>query len=146
MTLMNASYMYATGEEYFGEWKDGRRHGMGQLRFTDGTSYVGQFENGLFSGCGILYFVDGSRYDGEFSQGKFHGLGVFSQADGMMFEGEFRNGCVEGYGLLTFPDGSHGLPRNEGYFENNKLVRREKCGLLIQRAQTIAKTASNLSL
>ena len=27
-------------------------------------------------------------------------------------------------GLLTFPDGSHGIPRNEGLFENNKLLRR----------------------
>ncbi|XP_061409125.1 MORN repeat-containing protein 4 isoform X1 [Lethenteron reissneri] len=146
MTLMKGSFTYATGEEYQGEWKEGRRHGLGQLRFTDGTHYLGQFENGLFSGCGVLAFPDGSRFEGEFSQGKFHGVGVFSRSDGMMFEGEFKNGHVEGYGLLTFPDGSNGLPRNEGIFENNKLSKREKCGAIVQRAQAAAKTARGLSV
>lgn len=39
----------------------GRRHGMGQLKFSDGTCYAGQFENGLFQGSGVLLFPDGSR-------------------------------------------------------------------------------------
>lgn len=47
-------------------------------------------------------------------------------------------------GLLTFPDGSHGVPRNEGFFENNKLLRREKCPAIIQRAQGASKSAHNL--
>lgn len=48
-------------------------------------------------------------------------------------------------GLLTFPDGSHGVPRNEGFFENNKLLRREKCPAVIQRAQGASKSAHNLT-
>ncbi|XP_010007889.1 PREDICTED: MORN repeat-containing protein 4, partial [Nestor notabilis] len=101
-----------------------RRHGVGQLTFADGTAYVGHFENGLFHGCGVLTFSDGSRYEGEFVQGKFNGVGVFTRCDNMTFEGEFKGGRVYGFGLLTFPDGSHGVPRNEGFFENNKLLRR----------------------
>uniref|UniRef100_A0ABK0LM01 MORN repeat-containing protein 4 n=1 Tax=Rattus norvegicus TaxID=10116 RepID=A0ABK0LM01_RAT len=84
-------------------------------------------------------------YEGEFSQGKFNGVGVFIRYDNMTFEGEFKNGRVDGFGLLTFPDGSHGLPRNEGLFENNKLLRREKCSAVVQRAQSASKSARNLT-
>ncbi|XP_027764182.1 MORN repeat-containing protein 4 isoform X1 [Empidonax traillii] len=145
MTLTKGSFTYSSGEEYRGEWKEGRRHGIGQLTFSDGTAYVGHFENGLFHGCGVLTFSDGSRYEGEFVQGKFNGVGVFTRCDNMTFEGEFKGGRVYGFGLLTFPDGSHGVPRNEGFFENNKLLRREKCTAIIQRAQGASKSAHNLT-
>ncbi|XP_041755910.1 MORN repeat-containing protein 4-like [Coregonus clupeaformis] len=146
MTLTRGSFTYRTGEEYHGDWKEGRRHGMGQLKFSDGTCYTGQFENGLFHGSGVLLFPEGSRYEGEFSQGKFQGAGVFSRFDGMKFEGEFKSGCVEGYGLLTFPNGNHGVPRNEGLFENHKLQKRENCPGVVQRAQGAASTARSLAL
>ncbi|KAK1333575.1 hypothetical protein QTO34_005960 [Cnephaeus nilssonii] len=132
-------------QEYRGEWKEGRRHGFGQLMFADGGTYLGHFENGLFCGFGVLTFSDGSRYEGEFAQGKFNGVGVFIRHDNMTFEGEFKNGRVDGFGLLTFPDGSHGIPRNEGLFENNKLLRREKCSAVVQRAQSASKSARNLT-
>ncbi|KAF7484988.1 Hypothetical predicted protein [Marmota monax] len=122
-----------------------RRHGFGQLLFADGGTYLGHFENGLFNGFGVLTFSDGSRYEGEFAQGKFNGVGVFIRHDNMTFEGEFKNGRVDGFGLLTFPDGSHGIPRNEGLFENNKLLRREKCSAVVQRAQSASKSARNLT-
>ncbi|XP_034518973.1 MORN repeat-containing protein 4 isoform X1 [Ailuropoda melanoleuca] len=123
----------------------GRRHGFGQLMFADGGTYLGHFENGLFNGFGVLTFSDGSRYEGEFAQGKFNGVGVFIRHDNMTFEGEFKNGRVDGFGLLTFPDGSHGIPRNEGLFESNKLLRREKCSAVVQRAQSASKSARNLT-
>ncbi|XP_073760473.1 MORN repeat-containing protein 4 isoform X2 [Callorhinus ursinus] len=133
MTLTKGSFTYSSGEEYRGEWKE------------DGGIYLGHFENGLFNGFGVLTFSDGSRYEGEFAQGKFNGVGVFIRHDNMTFEGEFKNGRVDGFGLLTFPDGSHGIPRNEGLFENNKLLRREKCSAVVQRAQSASKSARNLT-
>ncbi|CAI5775205.1 MORN repeat containing 4 [Podarcis lilfordi] len=145
MTLTKGSFTYSSGEEYCGEWKEGRRHGVGQLTFADGSIYLGHFENGLFNGCGVLTFADGSRYEGEFVQGKFNGVGVFTRYDNMTFEGEFKGGRVDGFGLLTFPDGSHGIPRNEGFFENNKLLRREKCQAVVQRAQSASKLAHGLT-
>uniref|UniRef100_A0A3Q2Q6F2 MORN repeat-containing protein 4 n=1 Tax=Fundulus heteroclitus TaxID=8078 RepID=A0A3Q2Q6F2_FUNHE len=62
MTLTRGSFTYSNGEEYHGEWKEGLRHGLGQLIFSDGTCYTGQFENGLFNGCGVLVFPDCSRF------------------------------------------------------------------------------------
>lgn len=115
-----------------------------------------------------LLFRPRVRYEGEFSHGKFHGSGIFSRYDGMKFEGEFKDGRVEGYGrsasspepfvrrrrltlslspgLLTFPDGAHGVPRNEGFFQNHKLQKREKCPGAVQRAQASASGARSLAL
>jgi hypothetical protein len=59
----------------------------------------------------------------------------------MKYEGQFQDGKVYGLGLLTFTDGSHGLPRNEGYFEDNKLIRHEKCTGVIQKAVATAERA-----
>lgn len=49
-------------------------------------------------------------------------------------------------GLLTFPDGAHGVPRNEGLFQNHKLQKREKCLGTVQRAQASASSARSLAL
>ncbi|KAM6956298.1 MORN repeat-containing protein 4-like [Aplochiton taeniatus] len=146
MNLTWGSFTYNGGEEYHGEWNKGRRHGTGQLRFSDETCYSGQFVNGLFHGYGVLLFPDGSKYEGEFEQGKFQGVGVFSRFDRMKFEGEFRNGCVEGYGLLTFPEGGHGVPGNEGMFKNHKLQKKEKCPTVVRKAQSLASNARSLAV
>lgn len=52
--------------------------------------------------------------------------------------------CIAG--LLTFPDGTHGVPRNEGLFENNKLLKREKSQAVVQRAQGSAAKARTLTV
>ncbi|XP_036953579.1 MORN repeat-containing protein 4-like isoform X7 [Acanthopagrus latus] len=155
MTLTRGSFSYSNGEEYHGEWKEGLRHGLGQLTFSDGTCYTGQFENGLFNGCGMLVFPDGSRYEGEFVQGKFQGVGVFTRFDKMRFEGEFKGGCVDGYeyvtsdpGVLTFSDGGPGGggSSHEGLFETNQLMRRENSQGAVQRAQAAAAQARALAM
>ncbi|KAF3708245.1 MORN repeat-containing protein 4 [Channa argus] len=101
------------------------------------------------SSMALVYFslqMDLGLYEGEFAHGKFQGTGIFSRYDGMKFEGEFKDGRVEGYGLLTFPDGSHGVPRNEGFFQNHKLQKREKCPGVVQHAQASASSARSLAL
>ncbi|KAL8580837.1 hypothetical protein ACOMHN_017341 [Nucella lapillus] len=137
-------YRYPDGTTYSGQWNDqGHRHGYGHLVFPDGSKYWGVFDNGMYSGLGVMTFQDGSRYEGEFKQGKFHGLGVFQRADRMMFEGQFKDGKIWGMGLVTFSDSTHGLPRNEGYFESNQIMRREKCSMMVHRARELAKRAAH---
>ncbi|XP_017291063.1 MORN repeat-containing protein 4 isoform X2 [Kryptolebias marmoratus] len=148
MTLTRGSFTYSSREEYHGEWKEGLRHGLGQLTFSDGTCYTGQFENGLFNGCGVLVFPDGSRYEGEFVQGKFQGAGIFTRYDGMRFEGEFKGGCVEGHGVLTFVEDGHGGGggSHEGLFETNQLMKRESSHGAVQRAQAAAAKARVIAM
>ncbi|XP_071090337.1 MORN repeat-containing protein 4-like isoform X1 [Haliotis cracherodii] len=141
---MSNSYKYPDGSSYLGNWNEnGQRHGYGYMKFADGSQFWGMFDNGLCSGPGVMRFTDGSRYEGDFRQGKFHGYGVFNRCDNMRFEGEYKEGKIWGMGLITFSDKSHGMPRNEGYFEGNKLLRREKCPGIIQRAKDAANKAKS---
>ncbi|XP_033102971.1 MORN repeat-containing protein 4-like [Anneissia japonica] len=141
MTSKQGTYTYPEGDEYRGEWLEGKRHGVGHLRLRDGSTYTGHFEHGLSSGTGVMVFSDGSRYEGEFVQGKFHGMGVFTRSDGMVFEGEFVQGCVQGGGLLTFADGTNGMPRNEGIWEGNRMAERQKCNQVVAKARQNAAAA-----
>ncbi|XP_046576894.1 LOW QUALITY PROTEIN: MORN repeat-containing protein 4-like [Haliotis rubra] len=141
---MASSYKYPDGSSYSGNWSEnGQRHGYGHMKFADGSEFWGMFDNGLCTGNGVMRFPDGSRYEGEFRQGKFNGYGIFTRCDNMRFEGEFKEGKIWGMGLITFSDKTHGLPRNEGYFEGNKLLRREKCSGIIQRARDAANKAKS---
>lgn len=74
-------------------------------------------------------------------QGWFHGSGIFLRSDGMRFEGEFRGGRIWGLGLVTFNDLTNGFPRNEGFFQDCKLIRKKNCPDIVQRAQKIALMA-----
>ncbi|XP_063964083.1 MORN repeat-containing protein 4-like [Lytechinus pictus] len=146
MTSSQGVYKYPDGEEYKGEWLEGKRHGVGELYLSDGSKYSGQFDSGLCSGHGTLLFADGSRYEGQFQQGRFDGLGVFTRPDGMLFEGEFKQGKVNGLGLLTFADGTHGLPRNEGLFDGTRLVERQRARDIVTKAKQAAQTAKNIQV
>lgn len=135
-------WCYEDRSRYIGEWNQrGLRHGLGHLQLPDGTRYDGNFSNGLYTGLGCLWFSDGSKYEGEFHQGWFHGFGIFWRSDGMKFEGEFRGGRIYGLGLVTFHDFTHGFPRNEGYFQDCRLIRRRRCPDVVQKAQKTALMA-----
>ena len=62
------AWPWQDGTAYAGEWKDGKFHGTGTLRFSypeygEGR-YVGEFINGKQHGKGTLYYADGST-EGE---------------------------------------------------------------------------------
>ncbi|XP_023248175.1 MORN repeat-containing protein 4 homolog [Copidosoma floridanum] len=135
-------YKYEDGTRYIGDWNPrGLKTGAGSLLLPDKTRYDGSFQNGLCSGLGVFIFPDGAKYEGEFMQGWFHGHGVFWRSDGMKYEGEFRGGRIWGLGLITYTDGSHGFPRNEGFFQDCRLVRRHRCPDIVQKAQKISMMA-----
>ncbi|KAJ8317216.1 hypothetical protein KUTeg_005120 [Tegillarca granosa] len=116
---MRGLYKYPDGSEYNGNWNDeGQRHGYGHMKFPDGTEYYGTFDNGLCSGSGIMLFSDTSSSSKQETPDKSQGL-------------------------VTFSDGTHGLPRNEGYFDGNKMTRREKCPHVIRKAQDAAIRAKD---
>ncbi|XP_025204302.1 MORN repeat-containing protein 4 homolog [Melanaphis sacchari] len=136
------AYVYEDGSKYIGDWNDrGRKHGLGHVQLKDNTRYEGGFSNGLCSGLGVLQYPDGARYEGEFMEGWFHGHGMFWRADGMKYEGQFRGGRIWGLGLITFKDGSHGLPRHEGFFKDCKFVQKKKCPRVVVDAQRAALMA-----
>lgn len=44
-------------------------------------------------------------------------------------------------GLITFKDGTHGLPRHEGFFKDCKMIQKKKCPEVINDAQRAAMMA-----
>ena len=47
-------YIAADCEVYIGSWKDDKKHGYSQTRFSDGTIYEGQYVNGMEDGFGFM--------------------------------------------------------------------------------------------
>ena len=91
---------------YEGEWKDGLKHGNGQL-ITEKIKYSGKFENDVFSGSkGVLCDEKGNIYEGDFVNGKFDGYGHYKMSNGDNYIGQFKNGFFEGKGQLTDKKGN----------------------------------------
>jgi hypothetical protein len=91
---------YASGDQYDGEWLDGKRHGKGVYLFSGGDKYVGEWANNQWAGFGVHTRAlfkdvttqeefDGYRYEGEFKAGKKDGKGTLLLGNGDSYDGEF---------------------------------------------------------
>ena len=109
---------------YNGDWKDGLKHGTGQL-ITEKIKYSGKFKNDQFSGPkGILCDDKGNIYEGDFLNGKFEGYGHYTMSNGDNYIGEFKNGLFDGKGQLTDKKGN--------VFDGNFIKgKKEGFGLII---------------
>jgi len=47
-----------SGESYRGEWLDNRPHGRGTYRYANGEYFVGDFKLGRRHGVGVMYRAD----------------------------------------------------------------------------------------
>ncbi|CAM9423567.1 unnamed protein product [Ascophyllum nodosum] len=128
------AYVYESGDTYVGNWKNGRRHGVGvyEERAT-GNSYEGDWCEDLRHGRGVLtsgakdFLYDGEwvkdkrtgrgncvirgreTYSGLWKDGEFHGRGVHCDARGNVYDGEFVHGQREGVGRWTAKEGTEGM-------------------------------------
>ena len=56
-------YTWVDGSTYFGEVKNGMRHGTGRyINPSEGVEYEGQWTNGLRQGQGVLKYKNGAYY------------------------------------------------------------------------------------
>ena len=46
---------YPSGDTYYGEVKELKKHGKGYLFFQNGKRYVGSFDDGTITGLGAYY-------------------------------------------------------------------------------------------
>lgn len=75
-------YKSSSGNEYKGNWKDGRRHGQGLAKYRDGEVYIGEWKRGRRHGHGVLHLANSEVFDGGWDANKKHGLGIYFWADG----------------------------------------------------------------
>ena len=87
---------YENGDKYFGQLKDGLRHGMGKLIYNDDITrdgirdyYIGQWSNDMRHGLGEQYFKNSiEKYAGEWIDDQSTGLGIYEWEDGDVYRGE----------------------------------------------------------
>jgi radial spoke head protein 1 len=86
----DGTFTYINGDVYVGQWKAGKKHGMGSYTYAkDNTKLVGQWENGkIISGKWV--FPNGTFYSGKFRYNKPFGKGVWVFANGNQLTGDYQ--------------------------------------------------------
>ena len=112
---------------YEGEWKNGKRDGIGILIKKEGAKYIGEFIEDKITGFGKLIDEGGDRYIGNWRDFQAHGIGSYNKKGVISYNGwwkkdrqhgfgierwpkleyigEYYKGNKEGYGILTINDG-----------------------------------------
>ena len=142
---------YKDGSKYEGNFKDGKKHGIGRYTYTNG-SYVGEFKDDKMHGNGTFRTYDGLKaikYVGEFKDDKMHGNGTYTIGDVFnsssiskyvgefkddmpdgkatfttldgIYVGEFKNGTFNGHGTYTFVDGR----KYVGDWKDGKFIKKK---------------------
>ena len=92
-------YKFSDGSTYKGQFKEGKKHGVGYLVFQDGSGFQGLFKNDEKWGYGRIYYEDYAVYNGQIdSKGLRHGTGVLIFMNGTRYEGTFKNNVYHGKG------------------------------------------------
>ncbi|KAL7307733.1 hypothetical protein TKK_0000407 [Trichogramma kaykai] len=82
---------------YAGCWREGKRHGFGVRYYPDGSSYQGYFRDNLRHGYGRMQWAD-RRYEGVWKNDLQHGVGLLLDASGNRYKGQFVRGRKHGRG------------------------------------------------
>ena len=66
--------VYADGDKYVGEFKDGNKNGQGTYIYANGNTYVGEFKDDERNGQGVFYAANGSiKQSGIWKDNEFVG-------------------------------------------------------------------------
>jgi len=133
---------YPNGDEYEGEYQEGKRHGHGVYKWVkmevdeesgeskqavddEGkkvfqSTYTGQYAANLKDGEGVFEYPDGSKYQGNWRHDKRHGDGVYWYPNGDIYSGEWRFGTKHGRGTFIHSESN---ARLVGTFVDGKFVK-----------------------
>lgn len=89
-----------------GEFKNGKRDGLGRQLFDNGDFYDGGWCEGRLHERGIYYFMNGDKLYGMWDRGAYHGVGIFHHADGSISRRVYNHGL-----LMTSQDYEEGSAR-----------------------------------
>ena len=90
---------------YTGNFKSGKKHGLGKLIFQDLNTYEGNFYYNEIKGEGSCHWKDGRFYVGKWSNNKMNGYGIFVWPDKKKYYGHYVNNLKEGFGIFLWGDG-----------------------------------------
>mmetsp|Transcript_2397 Transcript_2397/g.4146 ORF Transcript_2397/g.4146 Transcript_2397/m.4146 type:complete len:283 (-) Transcript_2397:127-975(-) len=96
---------FATGEVYVGcvDAATGKVHGVGVLTHLDRSTYRGEFRMGKKDGLGVTLFANGDKHVGDYRNNIYHGHGTYTRGDGSVsYTGGFAFGKFSGEGVLKY--------------------------------------------
>jgi hypothetical protein len=91
--------------------------GKGKICYENGDEYDGEWKNGKLCGKGIMKYKKGGVYDGEWASGKKNGKGIMKYKNGEVYNGEWKNDDRCGYGTITLKNDVV----KKGTWKNDKL-------------------------
>ncbi len=89
-------YIWTSGDQYTGYWKNNQQTGQGTFIFATGSKYVGEFLDGKRNGTGTYTWADGQKYSGEWKDDKQNGEGIHYYTNGTTQTGIWKNGIYDG--------------------------------------------------
>ena len=110
------------GDEFIGEFRNGKSNGWGVLTDSKGNEFVGEYKDDKAEGVGLYTFVSGDAYAGEFSDGQINGWGTYTFANKLKYVGEFQNGRRHGQGTMFVQDGSFALGEWANGLPNGRFI------------------------
>jgi len=110
------TYIWASGDKYVGQYKDGKTNGQGTFTFSNGIKYVGQWKDGKRNGQGTSTYPNGDKYVGHYKDDKRNGQGTYTFANGHKYVGQHKDGKTNGQGTFTYPNGN----KYVGHYEDGK--------------------------
>ena len=60
------------GRVYVGNWKKGKKHGQGTYKYPNGDMYIGQWIESKYSKEGTYIYANGDKYIGEWKKKEYH--------------------------------------------------------------------------
>mmetsp|Transcript_34684 Transcript_34684/g.54145 ORF Transcript_34684/g.54145 Transcript_34684/m.54145 type:complete len:112 (+) Transcript_34684:738-1073(+) len=84
-----------------------KKHGEGQMVYASGNEYKGQYNDGKKHGRGTFKFIkSGNVYTGDYYEDKKAGHGEFLWKNGTKYVGQWQDDNMTGKGIKTRKDGS----------------------------------------
>jgi hypothetical protein len=104
-------FRWDDGEKYIGNWKDGKRSGIGINFWADESTYAGEWQGNLRNGHGLQVDADGSERVGIWDAGEFAKTFILLDSTGCIY-----GNCTSSYGVYLWDSGETYM----GYWANDK--------------------------
>lgn len=108
--------LYQDNFSYEGEWKNGKREGMGILIKKDVAKFIGEFIEDKVNGFGKFINENGDDYLGYWKDSQFHGLGIYNKKKIITYKGWWKKDKHNGFGIEKWPK----LEYTGDYINGNK--------------------------
>ena len=87
---------------YTGEWRNGKRDGIGKLIWEKMAKFIGEFKEDRVIGYGKLFHEDGDVYRGYWNNFQAMGVGIYKNRKNIKYEGYWDKDKQNEFGIETW--------------------------------------------